>query len=161
VNILHFMKMASKWMAKTSPLGLLLVGTAVVAGAPVVTNALRGIAVTATRGVLTLAEGAASLGANVKEGWEDLVAEAKAQKSAAGMPGAETMDMGTVVGAGAGGAVGASIGGSMAGAMGAAVGAGVGSVVGAGVGSGVTEPHKDNHQPAASHAAEKKTTKKE
>lgn len=161
---MYLFKMASKWMANASPLGLLLVGTAVVAGVPAIKNVVRGVAVTAAKGVLTIAEGAATLGSDVKEGWEDLVAEAKAQKATAAMAGAGGLDTGTVVGAGAGGAVGASIGGSMAGAMGAAVGAGVGSVVGAGVGSGVSEHHTDPHKPHAStsHDADKdakKTTK--
>lgn len=155
------LKMASKWISNSSPLGLILAGTAIIATAPMLKNAVRGVAVTATRGVLSIAEGAATLGEDVREGWEDLVAEAKSKKAAtAAMAGGGSMDMGTVVGAGAGGAIGASIGGTMAGATGAVVGSGLGSVVGAGLGGGMTEDHSSaahkDHGPAEKAPKNKK-----
>lgn len=149
---MYLLKMASKWLSRTSPLGLVLAGTAVVAAAPMAKNILRGAAVTATRGILAVAEGGAAVASDIKEGWEDVVAEAKTQNVAAATSG---MDTGTVVGAGAGGAIGASIGGGMAGATGAMVGGGLGSVVGAGVGSGVTE-HKSTGHSAVEHTEHNK-----
>lgn len=151
---MHLLKMASKWMSNATPLGWIIAGTAVIAATPVLKNALRGVAVTATRGVLSVAEGAAAIGSNAREGWEDLVAEAKAQKGA-GTAGASSMDMNTVVGAGAGGAIGATIGGGMAGATGAMVGGGLGSVVGAGVGSGLSEHAEHAGHTAQAHANDK------
>lgn len=133
---MYWLKAASKWLSRTSPLGLVLAGTAVVAAAPMAKSILRGAAVTATRGILAVAEGGATVAADIKEGWEDVVAEARAQNVAAMQT---NLDTGTVVGAGAGGALGATIGGGMAGATGAMVGGGLGSVVGAGVGSGIVD----------------------
>lgn len=115
-------------IGESSFLGLVLAGTAVVVLAPAVKNVLRGVAVTTAKGVISLTEGGAALASNVKEGWEDVVAQAKAQK------GVNSQDNGSLVGAGAGGAIGASVGG-MAGPVGAAIGGGLGGVTGASIGN--------------------------
>lgn len=120
-------------LGESSFLGLVLAGTAVVVLAPALKNVLRGVAVATAKGVVSITEGGAALASNAKESWEDIVAQAKAQK------GSSNLDNGTIIGAGAGGAIGASIGGSMAGPAGAAVGGGLGSVTGASVGSGMTQ----------------------
>lgn len=121
-----------KVLGESSFLGLILAGTAVVVLAPTLKNVLRGVAVATAKGVVSITEGGAALASSAKEGWEDVVAQAKAQK------GLSNLDSGTIIGAGAGGAIGASIGG-MAGPAGAAIGGGLGSVTGASVGSGM--PH--------------------
>ncbi|MHB1653352.1 MAG: hypothetical protein ACYCVD_12860 [Desulfitobacteriaceae bacterium] len=131
-------------LGESSFLGLVLAGTAVVVLAPAVKNVVRGVAVATAKGVISLTEGGATLASNVKEGWEDVVAQAKAQKRLV------NPDNGTLVGAGAGGAIGASIGG-MAGPVGAAIGGGLGGVTGATVGSEIahevkTGEHKANHK---------------
>ncbi|EGW40063.1 hypothetical protein DOT_1778 [Desulfosporosinus sp. OT] len=117
-------------------MGLVLAGTAVVVLAPTLKNVLRGVAVATAKGVVSITEGGAALASNAKEGWEDVVAQAKAQK------GMTNLDKGTIVGAGAGGAIGASIGG-MAGPAGAAIGGGLGGVTGASVGSGMPNQTTD------------------
>jgi len=122
-------------LGESSFLGLVLAGTAVVVLAPTLKNVLRGVAVATAKGVVSITEGGAALASNAKEGWEDVVAQAKAQK------GMSNLDKGTMVGAGAGGAIGASIGG-MAGPAGAAIGGGLGSVTGATIGSGMNHDMK-------------------
>ena len=122
-------------IGESSFLGLVLAGTAVVVLAPTLKNVLRGVAVATAKGVVSITEGGAALASNAKEGWEDVVAQAKAQK------GMSNLDKGTMVGAGAGGAIGASIGG-MAGPAGAAIGGGLGSVTGASIGSGMNHDMK-------------------
>ena len=117
-------------LGESSFLGLVLAGTAVVVLAPTMKNVLRGVAVATAKGVVSITEGGASLASSAKEGWEDVVAQAKAQK------GLSNLDRETIMGAGVGGAIGASIGG-MAGPAGAAIGGGLGSVTGASVGSGM------------------------
>lgn len=119
-------------LGESSFLGLILAGTAVVVLAPTLKNMLRGVAVATAKGVVSISEGGAALASSAKEGWEDVVAQAKAQK------GMSNLDNGTIIGAGAGGAIGASIGG-MAGPAGAAIGGGLGSVTGASVGSGMPQ----------------------
>jgi len=119
-------------LGESSFLGLVLAGTAVVVLAPTMKNILRGVAVATAKGVVSITEGGAALASSAKEGWEDVVAQAKAQKSLG------NLDKGTIMGAGAGGAIGASIGG-MAGPAGAAIGGGLGGVTGASVGSGITQ----------------------
>lgn len=123
-------------LGESSFLGLVLAGTAVVVLAPTLKNVLRGVAVATAKGVVSITEGGAALASNAKEGWEDVVAQAKAQK------GMTNLDKGTIVGAGAGGAIGASIGG-MAGPAGAAIGGGLGGVTGASVGSGMPNQTTD------------------
>jgi phage tail tape-measure protein len=118
--------------------GWVLAGAAVLLFAPTLRNALRGVVVGTTRGVLSLAEGGTALATNMKSGWNDIVKEAKTQKSMT------NVDTGTMVGAGAGGALGATLGSGM-GPMGAAVGGGLGSVVGATVGNTITEDDEKNH----------------
>lgn len=113
---------------ESSLLGWLIAGTAVVVLGPTLKNIVRGVAVGTAKGILSLSEGGQALASNVKEGWEDVVAEARSQK------GMTNLNAGTTFGAGAGGALGASIGG-MAGPVGAAVGGGLGGMVGANVGS--------------------------
>ncbi|MDR3599669.1 MAG: hypothetical protein P4L49_04185 [Desulfosporosinus sp.] len=122
-------------LGESSFLGLVLAGTAVVVLAPTLKNVLRGVAVATAKGVVSITEGGAALASSAKEGWEDVVAQAKAQKNT------PTLDSGTIIGAGAGGAIGASIGG-MAGPAGAAIGGGLGSVTGASVGSGMNQDMK-------------------
>lgn len=122
-------------LGESSFLGLVLAGTAVVVLAPAMKNVLRGVAVATAKGVVSITEGGAALASSAKEGWEDVVAQAKAQK------GLGNLDKGTIMGAGAGGAIGASIGG-MAGPAGAAIGGGLGGVTGASVGSGITQDMK-------------------
>lgn len=117
-------------LGESSFLGLILAGTAVVVLAPTLKNVLRGVAVATAKGVVSITEGGAALASNAKEGWEDVVAQARAQK------GMTNLDKGSIVGAGAGGAIGASIGG-MAGPAGAAIGGGLGGVTGASIGSGM------------------------
>ena len=126
--------------------GWVLAGAAAIIFAPTLTNIVRGVAVGTARGVLSLAEGGSVFASNVREGWENIVTEAKSQK---GMT--TDFNTNTVVGAGAGGALGASIGGGMAGAMGATVGGGLGGVVGATVANSVgnTTNHKENHTDPA------------
>jgi hypothetical protein len=119
-------------LGESSFLGLILAGTAVVVLAPTLKNMLRGAAVATAKGVVSITEGGAALASSAKEGWEDVVAQAKAQK------GMSSLDNGTIIGAGAGGAIGATIGG-MAGPAGAAIGGGLGSVTGASVGSGMPQ----------------------
>lgn len=127
-------------LGESSFLGLVLAGTAVVVLAPTLKNVLRGVALATAKGVVSITEGGAALASTAKEGWEDVVAQAKAQK------GMTNMDSGTIIGAGAGGAIGASIGG-MAGPAGAAIGGGLGGVTGASVGSGMTQDMKsDGHE---------------
>lgn len=130
-------------IGESSFLGLVLAGTAVVVLAPAVKNVLRGVAVATAKGVISITEGGAALASNVKEGWEDVVAQAKAQK------GLINQDNSALVGAGAGGAIGASIGG-MAGPAGAAIGGGLGGVAGATVGNEIAHEkksgeHKSEH----------------
>ncbi|SPF42982.1 conserved hypothetical protein [Candidatus Desulfosporosinus infrequens] len=122
-------------LGESSFLGLVLAGTAVVVLAPTLKNVLRGVALATAKGVVSITEGGAALASNAKGGWEDVVAQAKAQK------GMTNLDKGTIIGAGAGGAIGATIGG-MAGPAGAAIGGGLGSVTGASVGSGMTQEMK-------------------
>ena len=122
-------------LGESSFLGLVLAGTAVVVLAPTIKNVLRGVAVAAAKGVVSITEGGAALASSTKEGWEDVVAQAKAQK------GLSNLNSGTLIGAGAGGAIGASIGG-MAGPAGAAIGGGLGSVTGATIGSGMNHDMK-------------------
>jgi len=122
-------------LGESSFLGLVLAGTAVVVLAPTMKNVLRGVAVATAKGVVSITEGGAALASSAKEGWEDVVAQAKAQKSMT------NLDKGTMIGAGAGGAIGASIGG-MAGPAGAAIGGGLGGVTGASVGSGMPNDMK-------------------
>ena len=122
-------------LGESSFLGLVLAGTAVVVLAPTMKNVLRGVAVATAKGVVSITEGGAALASSAKEGWEDVVAQAKAQK------GMTNLDKGTMIGAGAGGAIGASIGG-MAGPAGAAIGGGLGGVTGASVGSGMPNDMK-------------------
>ena len=122
-------------LGESSFLGLILAGTAVVVLAPTMKNVLRGVAVATAKGVVSITEGGAALASSAKEGWEDVVAQAKAQKSMT------NLDKGTMIGAGAGGAIGASIGG-MAGPAGAAIGGGLGGVTGASVGSGMPNDMK-------------------
>ena len=117
-------------LGESSFLGLVLAGTAVVVLAPTLKNVMRGMAVATAKGVVSLTEGGASLASNAKEGWQDVVAQAKAQK------GFSDLNNNTVIGAGAGGAIGATIG-SMGGPAGAAIGGGLGSVTGAAVGTGM------------------------
>lgn len=158
---MRFLKMAGKWMSRTSPLGLVLAGTAVVAVAPTLKSMVHGAAVTATRTVLAVAESGTNMASEVKAGWEDIVAEAKVKNAmsiADQMPGT---DVGTVVGAGAGGAVGASIGSGMAGPMGAVVGGGLGGVMGAGMGSGVTETKTPKSESTKEDTTEQPHDKKE
>jgi hypothetical protein len=120
--------------------GWVLAGAAVLLFAPTLRNTLRGVVVGTTRGVLSLAEGGTVFASNMKDGWNDIVNEAKTQKSMT------NMDTGTMVGAGAGGAFGATLGSGM-GPMGAAVGGGLGSVVGATVGNTITEDDENKkHQ---------------
>lgn len=125
-------------LGETSFLGLLLAGAAVVVLGPTLKNVVRGVAVGTAKGVLSLAEGGQAFASNLKEGWEDVVAEAQAQK---GMHPANT---GITLGAGAGGALGATVGG-MAGPVGAAVGGGLGGAVGASVGSQMQEKSTQNN----------------
>ena len=122
-------------LGESSFLGLVLAGTAVVVLAPTMKNMLRGVAVATAKGVVSITEGGAALASSAKEGWEDVVAQAKAQKSMT------NLDKGTMIGAGAGGAIGASIGG-MAGPAGAAIGGGLGGVTGASVGTGMPNDMK-------------------
>lgn len=117
-----------KFIGESPLLTLVLAGTAAVALAPAVKNILRSIAVGTAKGVLSMAEGGAGLASNIKEGWQDLVAEARTQRDMSHMKD-------EVVGAGAGGAVGATIGSSLGGPVGAAVGGGVGSMLGVGLSS--------------------------
>ena len=74
-------------------MGLVLAGTAVVVLAPTIINVLRGVAVATAKGVVSITEGGAALASSAKEGWEDVVAQAKAQK------GMTNMDNSTIVGA--------------------------------------------------------------
>jgi len=117
-------------IGESSFLGLVLAGTAVVLLAPTLKNVVRGMAVATAKGVVSITEGGASLASSAKEGWEDVVSQAKAQK------GLSNLDKDALIGAGTGGAIGATIG-SMAGPVGAAMGGGLGSVTGASVGSGM------------------------
>ena len=123
-------------LGESSFLGLVLAGTAVVVLAPTLKNVLRGVAVATAKGVISITEGGAALASSAKEGWEDVVAQAKTQK------GLSNLDSGTIIGAGAGGALGATIGG-MAGPAGAAIGGGLGGVTGASVGSGMPNEMND------------------
>lgn len=131
-------------LGESSFLGLVLAGTAVVVLAPAMKNVLRGVALATAKGVVSITEGGAALASNAKEGWEDVVAQAKAQK------GLSNQDSGTIIGAGAGGAIGASIGG-MAGPAGAAIGGGLGGVAGASVGGGMTEDMKSGGPEKIKH----------
>ncbi|MHB1404493.1 MAG: hypothetical protein ACYCV0_02755 [Desulfitobacteriaceae bacterium] len=138
------LKKLPEFLGESSFLGLVLAGTAVVVLAPAAKKVVRGVAISAAKGVLSLSEGGASLASNVKSEWDEIVAEAKTQKEST------ATDTGTLVGAGTGGALGASLGG-MAGPVGAAVGGGLGGIAGASVGSGMTqEPktanNKTNHK---------------
>ncbi len=133
---MKFLKTISKTIAKTSPLGLLLAGTAVAMAAPTLKHTVRGTAVTMTRGVMNMSAAGAAIGHEMRESWEDIVAKAKSQKPTDVMP---QVEKGTILGAGTGGAVGAGLGGNIGGGMGAAVGGGIGSVVGAGIGSSISE----------------------
>ena len=124
-------------IGEPSLLGLVLAGTAVVVLAPTLKNVLRGVAVATAKGVVSITEGGGALASSAKGGWEDVVAQAKAQK------GSSNLNSGTIIGAGTGGALGASIGG-MAGPAGAAIGGGLGSVTGASIGSGMSNDMKND-----------------
>jgi uncharacterized protein YcfJ len=134
--LISLFKGLPEMFGESSFLGLVLAGTAVVVLAPALKNVLRGVAVATAKGVVSITEGGAALASSAKEGWEDVVAQAKAQR------GSSNLDSGTIIGAGAGGAIGASIGGGMAGPAGAAIGGGLGSVTGASVGNGMSQDMK-------------------
>jgi len=131
-----FFKTISKTIAKTSPLGLLLAGTAVAMATPTLKQTLRGTAVSMARGVMHISAAGAAIGHEMRESWEDIVAEAKSQKPDKEM---KYMEKGTILGAGAGAAVGSGLGGKVGGDMGAVVGGEIGGVVGAGIGSSISE----------------------
>ncbi len=131
------LKNLAKLAGESSILGIILAGAAVVALAPAVKGILRGVAVGTAQGLMALTEGGSKLANEVKQGWEGVVAEAKAQKGMAG-----NLPPNAAIAAGAGGALGATVGG-MAGPVGAAVGGGLGGVVGASVGSSTTPEYKD------------------
>ncbi len=131
---MRFFRSIAKTIEKTSPLGLLLAGSAIVMTAPTLKQAVRGTAVAVTRGAMQMSAAGVAIGHEMRENWEDIVAEARNQKS---MIETQQMERGTILGAGAGGAVGAGLGGNLGGGMGAAVGGGIGSVIGAGIGSSI------------------------
>lgn len=143
---MKFFKAIARTIERTSPLGLVLAGSAIVMTAPTLKQTVRGTAVAMTRGVMQMSAAGATIGHEMRENWEDIVAEAKSQKSIMDM---QQMEKGTILGAGAGGAVGAGLGGNLGGGMGAAVGGGIGSVIGAGIGSSISE-----------HSSSKSTTRK-
>jgi hypothetical protein len=125
----------SRTIEKTSPLGLFVAGAAVAMAVPSLKQTVRSAAVSTTRGVLQLSAAGAEVGQEMRESWEDIVAEAKSRKSTMEL---ESAEKDTILGAGAGGAVGAGLGGNLGGGMGSVVGGGIGSVIGAGIGSSLT-----------------------
>jgi hypothetical protein len=69
-------------MSQMSPAGLFIAGGAAALAFPSVRHGLRGAAVLATRGVLAVADTARGTAAAMREGMEDLVAEARAAQAA-------------------------------------------------------------------------------
>jgi hypothetical protein len=65
-------------MSRMSPAGMLLVGGAAVLAFPAVRHGLRSAAVMTTRSVLAVADTLQSTAASIREGMEDIVAEARA-----------------------------------------------------------------------------------
>lgn len=65
-------------MSRISPAGMLLAGGAAVLAFPAVRHGLRSAAVMTTRGVLAVTDTLQSTAASVREGMEDIVAEARA-----------------------------------------------------------------------------------
>jgi hypothetical protein len=147
----------SRTIEKTSPLGLFVAGAAVAMAVPSLKQTVRSAAVSTTRGVLQMSAAGAAVGQEMRESWEDIVAEAKSRKSTMEL---EPAEKDTILGAGAGGAVGAGLGGNLGGGMGAVVGGGIGSVIGAGIGSSLTayDQPKDKTEKAGMEVKEAKST---
>lgn len=74
-------KSIPKVLGESSFLGLVIAGTAVVVLAPTLKNVMRSMAVATAKGVVSITEGGAALASSAKEGWEDVVAQAKSQTS--------------------------------------------------------------------------------
>ncbi len=153
---MKFFKTISKTIAKTSPLGFLLAGTAVAMATPNLKQTLRGTAVSMARGVMNISAAGAAIGHEVRESWEDIVAEAKSQKPDKEMN--NYMEKGTILGAGAGAAVGSGLGGKVGGDMGAVVGGEIGGVVGAGIGSSISEQSHSKDKKNANYNEIKEKT---
>lgn len=89
------------------------------------------------------------MASNMKKGWDGIVADAKAQKSA------PALDPNTTLGVGTGGAIGATVGSGVAGPVGAAVGGGLGGVVGANVANDLEQDAKKESPKGQQHKTPK------
>lgn len=65
-------------LMEISPVGLLAAGVVLGAGSPAIKSGLRGLAVGATKGILSISNQLKETGEKINEDWQDMVAEAKA-----------------------------------------------------------------------------------
>jgi methyl-accepting chemotaxis protein len=79
--MMQVLRIGSRLLERTSPLGLLAAGAVLAVSLPPVRKGLRCAAVVTTRGVLGALDYAQELAANVREQAEDLVAEARSGES--------------------------------------------------------------------------------
>ncbi|MBP2662086.1 MAG: hypothetical protein H6Q71_34 [Firmicutes bacterium] len=75
---MNVLRWGTKIIENASPAGLILAGTALALTTPPFRRKLRGVAVMATRGVLVATETVQNTALTLREGLEDIVAEAKA-----------------------------------------------------------------------------------
>lgn len=74
---MNVLRWGANMIENASPAGLILAGTAVALTSPPIRKQLRSVAVMATRGVLMAADTLQSTAATLREGVEDIVAEAR------------------------------------------------------------------------------------
>lgn len=67
-----------RWLYGNSPWSWVVAGTALTLGTPVIAKGLNAVLLTTVKGVINVTDEAARTVYNVKEGWEDIVAEARA-----------------------------------------------------------------------------------
>ncbi|MEL7564042.1 MAG: hypothetical protein AAGU27_04095 [Dehalobacterium sp.] len=115
-------KNVTRWLYGNSPWSWVVAGAAVMVGTPIVSQALRTVLLVTAKGVISAVDETSRVVSDVKEGWEDIVAEAKAGRS---------QSLNIPLGAGLGAAAGAGIGQTVAGPAGSAIGSGVGAATGA------------------------------
>ncbi|ATW26252.1 hypothetical protein [Candidatus Formimonas warabiya] len=122
MKVLLIPKNVTKWLYGNSPWSWVVAGAAVMVGTPIMSKALRSALLVTAKGVISVADETGRAIGNIKEGWEDIVAEAQAGRN---------QSLRVPVGAGVGALAGAGIGSAVAGPTGSAVGTGVGAATGA------------------------------
>lgn len=115
-------KNVTRWLSGNSPWSWVVAGAAVMVGTPIVSQTLRTVLLVTAKGVISVVDETSRAVSNVKEGLEDIVAEAKAGRN---------QNSNIPFGAGLGAAAGAGIGQTTAGPTGSAIGTGVGAATGA------------------------------